>query len=305
MSAGGAVRLAARNAQDPVLSDELNQKIMEAYETLAESMDATTLALYTDEQPHALSLKARLTGIPPLSQIIDPVLNLQRISDEAQKKKAEARAAEQKKQRLAKMRTATIDPAPAVPVIDGDLDDAWNGSNSHELANVLYASSDTTHTLAANYRMMWDNDRLYMFIDVTDSSPVRDPALQWFQNDSIELYLDATDRKSSSYGETDYQFAFMWDKTNPQMEEKKHNRAENVEYMIKTTETGYRVEVAFPWETLRANPSAGARIGMDVQINDNRGHGKRDAKIAWNDWKDWACTNPQYLGRIELAGQQE
>jgi hypothetical protein len=70
MSAGGAVRLAARNAQDPVLSDELNQKIMEAYETLAESMDATTLALYTDEQPHALSLKARLTGIPPLSQII-------------------------------------------------------------------------------------------------------------------------------------------------------------------------------------------------------------------------------------------
>ena len=69
-----------------------------------------------------------------------------------------------------------------------------------------------------------------------------------------------------------------------------------------TTDKGYRVEVKFPWSTLGTKPSAGAKIGLDVQVNDNDAGGKRKSKITWHAREDNAWENPQAFGNAELAG---
>ena len=86
------------------------------------------------------------------------------------------------------------------------------------------------------------------------------------------------------------------------MKESKHDRTNDVQYVVRRTDKGYCAAMSFPWSTLGTKPAAGAKIGLDVQVNDNQGHGHREAKIAWHDQDDQAWQNPQAFGNAELAG---
>jgi hypothetical protein len=86
------------------------------------------------------------------------------------------------------------------------------------------------------------------------------------------------------------------------MQETKHHRTTGVEYAISTTDKGYRVKIRFPWSKLGVKPSAGARIGLDVQVNDSDGGGKRKSELTWHDQNDKAWQNPQVFGTAQLAG---
>ena len=78
---------------------------------------------------------------------------------------------------------------------------------------------------------------------------------QGYQDDSVEVFIDADNSKAAKYGENDYQYIFVWDKTTPIMQETKHNRTEGVQYAMVTTDNGYRLEIKFPWSTLGTKPS--------------------------------------------------
>jgi hypothetical protein len=150
---------------------------------------------------------------------------------------------------------------------------------------------------------MWDENNLYLLVDVTDDVLRHDSAPDnWYQSDSVEVYIDADDAKAPQYGQNDYQYAFSWDKTSPTMQEIKHNRTEGVQYSLVTTDKGYCVEAKFPWSTLGVKPSAGAKIGLDVHVNDSDGGGKRKTKITWHDRQDNAWQSPAAFGNAELAG---
>ena len=150
---------------------------------------------------------------------------------------------------------------------------------------------------------MWDENNLYLLVEVTDDILRHDTGPDdWYDSDSVEVYIDATDSKSAQYGETDYQYGFNWDKTSPQMRELMHARTNGVQYALVTTDAGYRLVVKFPWSTLGAKPSAGAKIGLDVQVNDNDSGGKRHAKLAWHAAQDNAWSTPQAFGNAQLAG---
>ena len=105
---------------------------------------------------------------------------------------------------------------------------------------------------------MWDQNNLYLFVDVTDDVLKNDAGNPW-DNDSVEVYIDATNSKTTSYGPTDYQYIFVWDKTSPKIYEQKQNRIEGVQYAMVTTNTGYQLEVKFPWSTLGTKPRVGSK----------------------------------------------
>jgi len=138
-------------------------------------------------------------------------------------------------------------------------------------------------------------------VNVTDDI-LRHVEGDWWQSDSVEVYIDADDAKAPQYGQNDFQYGFDWDKTSPTMVETKHNRTNGVEYALVTTAKGYRLKVKFPWQTLGVKPSAGAKVGLDVQVNDNDGGEKRKSKIAWHCNEDDAWSSPQAFGNAELAG---
>ena len=127
-------------------------------------------------------------------------------------------------------------------------------------------------------------------------------AASWQNNDSVEVYIDATNSRKAVFGETDYQYTFNWDKTSPSLKELKHDHMAGVQFAQAATDKGYCVEIAIPWATLGTKPVAGAKIGFDVQVNDSRGQGRREAKISWHGQGDGAWQSPQAFGNAQLGG---
>lgn len=292
VNAGGAIRLAAPaviesfgEADRDTLRNNLSQ--------LATACDKSTIELRTDEQLNNFSLNRRITGLPPLNQIFGPVTQIV----QTVKKAKEIAAAEEAKKQAA----LTVKQTPVPPAIDGNENDAWAAAERNKLTNYLYSPVSSPNDLSAEYRIMWDKDNLYLFVDVTDDM-LKSDSEALYQDDCVEVFIDADNSKSSEYGENDYLYSFKWAKTNPSVQETKHNRTEGVQVAIAQDNAGYRMEIKFPWSTLGVKPSVGAKIGLDVHVNDDDDSGDRDTKITWNDKQDNAWQNPQVLANAELAG---
>ena len=310
---GGAVQAGGSRAQyaqpHPVVTDEINRQIAENYANLAKALEGMNLAIHTEESASELVLKTKLIGVPSIGLMLEAIQQINSteamINDELQKKERE--------ERLAKLVPARVMQTEAVPVIDGDLDAGWDKAVVYPVAKTLTGIQDVEqgepipgNAFSADFRMLWDAQNLYVFIDVTDSTPNRNPNLLWPYSDNTILYIDATDAKRELFGATDYEYAFCWDPTNPFMQENKHGRTQNVKYKIKTTEKGYQVEAAFPWAALGTpNPSAGTIIGMDVQVSDNQAGPERNLVIAWQDETNNTWQHPVLFGRAELVTPQD
>jgi hypothetical protein len=292
-NAGGVIRLVGPAIKINSLNDEQRNRFNANIEQLARAGEHTTIETRTDEQLNDFTINTKLTGFPPLNQVFGPVTQIMQIVKEA---KAEAKA-----EQLRKAAPATIVSVTRPPVIDGNEDAVWSAAKQYKIANVLYSPPASPNDLSAGYKAMWDQDNLYLLVDVIDDVLKHD-ATDGYQNDSVEVFIDAKNSKTSQYDDTDYQYTFIWDKTAPIMQELKRNRTEGVQYAVVTTDKGYRVEIKFPWLTLGTKPSSGAKIGLDVHVNDNDAGGKRETKIAWHDAQDNAWQNPEVFGNAELAG---
>jgi Carbohydrate family 9 binding domain-like/Concanavalin A-like lectin/glucanases superfamily/Tetratricopeptide repeat len=301
VNAGGAIRLLGPQMKVGPLNNQQATQFKNSLDQLAGAADATTIELRTDEQQNNFSINTRITGIPPLNQIVAPATQIAGIVKEA---RAEAVA-----KNLRRATPAIIVPATKTPAMDGSDAEIWANVPRNKLENVLLSFGDgekasapiSPDDLSADFRGMWDENNLYLLVNVTDDI-LRHDTGDWYESDSVEVYIDADDAKAPQYGQNDYQYGFDWDKTSPTIQETKHNRTNGVEYAVVTTDKGYRLEIKFPWQTLGVKPSTGAKVGLDIQVNDNDGGGKRKSKIAWHATRDNAWTTPQAFGNAELAG---
>jgi hypothetical protein len=294
VNVGGALRLLKPQMKFGNLDREQAAKIDASFEQLARATELTTVELRTDEELNSFAVDSDVAGIPPLNEVLGPLTQIQQITQQA---RAAAAAKE-----LQLERPATILPASSAPVMDGTMDEIWKSARPYPLANLVVEPPAGGGKPAAEYRALWDENNLYLLVDVTDSILRNEPDQDLYQSDGIEVYIDATNGKAAEFGDTDYQYAVVWDKTTPKIKEFKHDRTNDVQYVVRTTDKGYCVAMKFPWRSLGTKPSAGAKIGLEVQVNDDQGHGHREAKITWHDQHDQAWQTPQAFGNAELAG---
>ena len=292
---GGAMRLAGPNVAVKGANPEMLQQLNASFVEVAHALEPTVFQLCSDEQLNTFTVDSGVTSIPPLSKILEPARKLSNLNAQIQ---ADATA-----QSLRQKTPATITPTASAPIIDGKVDSAWQNCAAYKLSHIFYDPLGSPDDLAAEYKTMWDSSNLYVLVDVTDDQLNHDLARdKWWQSDSVEVYIDADNAKAPQYGQNDYQYAFNWDKTAPTLIETKHSKTNGVEYAFAQTAKGYRVEIKFPWSTLGTKPTAGAKIGFDVHVNDNDGGGGRASKITWHDSKDDAHQNPSTFGNAELGG---
>ncbi len=277
------------------LDDAQQKELDQCFAQYNQAAAATTLEISTTEQLDQLGLKAALDHLPPLNTVFDPLAKMNQIA-------AAARAASEIKQ-LRSQQPASFTQTTTAPALDGRAEDLWKEAQVYPIARVLADTKDKPNSLAAQFRGLWDTNNLYLLVEVTDGILRHAADVPWQDNDSVELYLDATNGKSENYGDTDYMFTFNWDATHPEMAERKHDRTNGVEYAVVTTDKGYNVEVKLPWSTLRANPAVGASLGLEVQVNDNRGSAQRDGKLVWQDQDNRAWQSPRAFGNLKLAGK--
>jgi len=188
------------------------------------------------------------------------------------------------------------------PVIDGNLDTAWANAFVNNIGNPIAGTVSSTSDLSGNWRGIWDSQNLYLFVDVTDDIKFNDSIAQWWEDDLVEIYIDANNSKNTNYdGVDDYQYVFRWN--DPAVLETKLSRIAGVTFARVDTTTGYQLEIRFPWSTLGQTPEAGNVIGLEVMLNDDDDGGSRERKLAWHGTSDTAWQNPSLFGVTELESE--
>ncbi len=173
------------------------------------------------------------------------------------------------------------------PVIDGEVDEIWKSAEGMNIDYYLAGKGSTGVGKA-----LWDDKNLYVLVQV-DETTLSNKSKNAYEQDSVEIFIDEKNNKSSSYEEDDAQYRlsfenFFSSRGNPA----KFSSA------TKVVEGGYVVEVAIPFRFVK--PKAGIVIGFDLQVNDDGGAGTRTSYAKWNDPTNESFRNTSGFGRLVL-----
>ena len=177
--------------------------------------------------------------------------------------------------------------------IDGEEDDAWKSATTVPLTINLGANAKS------EAKLLWDEDNLYVKVEVTDSVLNKDNTNAWEQ-DSLEVFVDENNHKSSSYEEDDKQYRINYEN------EYSHSgtHAEGAVQSVATVPKeggGYNIEAAFKWTDVK--PAVGDMIGLELQINDADESGKRVGILSWYDETGMGWSSPAVFGTAKLVDE--
>jgi hypothetical protein len=202
------------------------------------------------------------------------------------------------------------------PILGAELDAAWAaaprvGFSMAEAMRFHNMHPDYSFDGAVEFASLHDDDRLYFLFEVTDNL-LRDDSTEPYQDDAVELYLDAAGDGSGPYGEDDH-----WIVIRSTGYYRSYGPAEiQISGAVQITDTGYRIEVSIERSQLGA--PAGSQLGFNVGLVDDDGLGGDTLADAYGLWyaaegphcasccpeadgpQAWCDTS--LFGRLELEG---
>src|SRR5690554_2492844 len=182
----------------------------------------------------------------------------------------------------------TVEAVKGTPEIDAEYDDIWD--NASVISTNIQVEGDSGAT--AKIRTMWDEDHLYIYAEVTDPVLSKSNPNSWEQ-DSIEIFIDENNNKTGSYEDEDSQYRVNFE--NEQSFDPNPLR-DGFVTATRITDTGYVVEAAIEFMTIKAAP--GKSIGFDFQVNDDSGSGFRTSVVTWNDSSGDSWQNTSGFGNL-------
>jgi endo-1,4-beta-xylanase len=179
------------------------------------------------------------------------------------------------------------------PVI-GLGDTIWATAN--EISTDVWVTGTSGAT--AKVKTMWDSGHLYVYAHVTDSL-LSKKSTNAHEQDSVEIFVNPSNSKSSSYGSADGQYRVNY------LNEQSYNgvaSADNFHTRTQIVDGGYIMEA-----TIDLDPKytvANSVIGFDIQVNnDETGAGTRSSVAIWNDPTGSSYENTSRFGVLELVGK--
>ena len=140
----------------------------------------------------------------------------------------------------------------------------------------------------ANYRLAWDDDNLYVFIEITDDTPMQNnnPNDAIWANDAVELFTGFDDLNSGgSLSFSDRQVLIRGGRSDEShapmvyVNAPKKFAAGKSAVVAGLDGKSYIIEAAVPFEALGFRPKSGQEILFDICVDDG-GKGRR--QLAWN-----------------------
>lgn len=203
------------------------------------------------------------------------------------------------------------------PTIDGDLSD-WSGDPAARSAHRVYAYEgwDGSDDLDAAWRLAWDDGRFYVAVQVVDDVHVQTQTGAFiYQGDSVELQVDinpeagatlvnpATSQVILSPGD----FAGIPPSAarfrGADEGELPHAPGHSIDVAARQTADGYILEAAIPWSDLNVTPTAGTRLGLALNANDNDSPGIARQEVMMSSEPGRTLRNPSTWGTLILQSQ--
>ena len=185
--------------------------------------------------------------------------------------------------------------------IDGQEDGQWN-TTAETIAYVNTGIVDNDQDLSATWKGLWDDQYLYLFVQVNDDVNSVDGTNAW-NDDGLELYIDADVSGGEAYdGINDYQVGFQsGNNTSMDYGFNSATSLTGVSHAFYSAGTGYTFEVAIPWSSLGISPANGTITALDIHVIDDDNGGDREGKMAWADEMEVAWKHPSAFGLVALS----
>ena len=202
------------------------------------------------------------------------------------------------------------------PVIDGDLGE-WAETTPYLSTHPVYTAPnwDGTADLAATWHIGWDDNNLYLGVNVVDDVHVQtQTGNQIFKGDNVDLQLDVD--RSGDWGDglnvDDYQinlspgnfanlppsaFRFAATPDGGSIDAPGHN----IQIAAQQQSDGYTLEAAIPWQDLNVVPSIGLILGaaLNVSDNDTPGTAVQEYFLSTSATRKWG--DPTTWGTLTLS----
>lgn len=173
--------------------------------------------------------------------------------------------------------------------LDGDLSESvWKGE--HILTKAIQGACNNI----VKFDTYWNEDALYVGVNVKDSV-IKCDSNAVYEDDAIEMYIDADNCKAAKYCAGTRQLQFRCDGAIPV--------AGGVKYAAKRTADGYSMEIEIPWEAFGVTPEPDMKIGFDIGNDDDDGTagGGRSGLLGWNNPKDTNYMSPKDFATLKLV----
>ncbi|MBN1782601.1 T9SS type A sorting domain-containing protein [bacterium] len=181
------------------------------------------------------------------------------------------------------------------PVIDGNMDPVWYG-----VCSVPMEKQNTTDAAVpqnwldsyASFRMMYDSDYLYLFMQAYDDL-IRTSNANAYENDSFELFFDGDNSKNSKatgYDANDRQIRYVYGQTTENTGNAPHSICRFAD-----TDLGFNLEVRIHALDLTFPLTPDHIFGFEIQCNDNDTGGRNHLLKWWNASND-SWLDPSLFG---------
>jgi endo-1,4-beta-xylanase len=182
------------------------------------------------------------------------------------------------------------------PVIDGEAEELWDDVPEYDVNRFVMAWQGST----AKLKSMWDENNLYVLMDVTDTN-LSTVSSETYMQDSVEVFVDENNEKTPSYEDNDdAQYRVSCENVQSFGSGAIQDKFKTA---VTKTDHGYLVEMAIPFHTPRTGTGI---IGFDAQVNDDsKGDGNRTSVAKFCDMTDLSWGNTEYWGEMFLSEHGE
>lgn len=200
------------------------------------------------------------------------------------------------------------------PEIDGDFSDwpveRWSATEVVYGLDTWNSGSD----LAASFALGWDNNNLYLSIQVNDDSHVQIASgRSLYKGDGVEILLDTSlqaDINSTQLSSDDFQIgispgdliskkpeAYRW------FPRSVEGSLSSLSIAAEPSDDGYSIEVKIPWIVFGVEPQAGDQFGLAISVSDNDLSGTAIQQSMVSNVASRVLTNPTTWGTLVLGNQ--
>ncbi|NLK96286.1 MAG: hypothetical protein GX275_14045 [Clostridiales bacterium] len=179
--------------------------------------------------------------------------------------------------------------------LDGKLDESqWN---NRESVSKLIVGDKTNIT--ANYKTLWDDNNLYIGIEVKGDNTVTT-----YDDDSFTFYMSPLNYRGTPYSSKDFQVQVFDKGTKIVQGCVGMGNNDNIDYSSIKVESnyqndGYTMEVAVPWSTVQSSPAQISKMGFDIMVFHEE---DEESVLVWNGTtSNWQDT--RNFGTLEFKGE--
>jgi endo-1,4-beta-xylanase len=180
--------------------------------------------------------------------------------------------------------------------VDGVVDGVWAGAATVATGRQVTGRPGAT----ADVKLLWDPGHLYVLATVRDDV-LSDASANAWEQDSVELFVDPDNAKTTGYADDDGQYRISFRNTASVTGNfDAYAIADNLRSSTRVVPGGYVVEASIEVDTVDVGD--GTLLGFEVQVNDDAtGQGARTGVAGWADGSGRSYLDTSGWGVLRLV----